>query len=405
MSDRLADQMAFARVFIDARDAVEEEYYADLARAKSPAELRRQYLTSMAKPLLGRALGGPVEFYDTWGRIMRHAWLSLSFGVYDAGHRALPDPVTRLAAAQVNTVDLAWEPALATASGDLLLVDVGTGRGNSAARLALAHPTARVVTLTLSPEQAEVARRITARLGVGHRVEVRVADVLDPSATVDLVGRADGVTAIEVVGHFPPDRLTGGFRAMAALLKPGAALTLMDPVLSRPGTLLHDFAARFTWRFRPATDYRDALRAAGLTDLRLTDLTESYRPSWRDTGTVMAARMDRLRAEFGPVLAHTWQRIFLHQAWPLGRTVHYARMTGYRPPSTDVEQCREECPVDGRHGTPDRRAAVRLARSADRRRQVGRATRVDQPPGEPRDIQVQSGHFVRDDHGRPRPAK
>ncbi|MEU4767415.1 hypothetical protein AB0H12_29570 [Actinosynnema sp. NPDC023794] len=78
MSDEVADQLAFARVFINARDAVEDEYYADLTRRYFPAELRRHYMTSMTKPLLGRALGGPVEFYDTWGRIMRHAWLSLS---------------------------------------------------------------------------------------------------------------------------------------------------------------------------------------------------------------------------------------------------------------------------------------------------------------------------------------
>ncbi|MFB9908846.1 SAM-dependent methyltransferase [Allokutzneria oryzae] len=331
MSDQLADQLTFASAFTAARDAVEEEYYADLARGHSAAELRRHYLTSMAKPLLGRAIGGPVEFYDTWGRLMRHAWLSLSFGVYGAEHRALPDPATRLAAAQVNTVDLAWEPALAAAPAQPLLVDVGTGRGNSAARLALAHPAARVVTLTLSPEQAEIARRITTRLGVADRVEVRVADVLDATATADLVGRADGVTAIEVAGHFPEERTADGFRAMAALLKPGAPLTLMDPVLNRPASLVHDFAGLFTWRFRPATDYRDALRAAGLTGLRLTDLSEAYWPSWRDTGAVMGARIDRLRAEFGAVLAHTWQRVFQHQAWPLGRTVHYARMTGYRP--------------------------------------------------------------------------
>ena len=327
----MQDQLVFAREFIEARDAVEEEYYADLFRRHSPAELRRHYLTSMAKPLLGRAIGGPVEFYDTWGRIMRHAWLSLSFGVYGDEHRALRDPATRLAAAQVNTVDLAWEPALAAAPKEPLLVDVGTGRGNSAARLALAHPTARVVTLTLSPEQAEIARRIAARLGVADRVEVRVADVLDATTTADLVGRADGVTAIEVAGHFPEERTADGFRAMAALLKPGAPLTLMDPVLDRPGSLVHDFAGLFTWRFRPATHYRDALRTAGLTGLRLTDLSEAYWPSWRDTGTVMAARMDRLRAEFGPVLAHAWQRIFQYRAWPLGRTVHYARMTGYAP--------------------------------------------------------------------------
>ncbi|MCP2273916.1 SAM-dependent methyltransferase [Actinokineospora diospyrosa] len=331
MGGRLEGQMVFARTFVEVRDLVEDKYYAGLSRRYSAGQLRRRYVLSMVKPLLGRALDSPVEFYDTWGRLMRHAWLSLSFGLYDAEHRALPDPATRLAAAQVNTVDLAWEPAMAIAPGRPLLVDVGTGRGNSVARLALAHPGARLVTLTLSPEQAEITRRITTRLGIADRVDIRVADVLDPAATADLVGRADGVTAIEVAGHFPADRTVEGFQAMAALLKPGAPLTLMDPVLARPATLLHDFAALYTWRFRPATDYQDALRAAGLTRLTLTDFTDAYRPTWGDTGTVLAARMDRLRAEFGTVLAHTWQRIFQHQAWPLGRTVHYARMTGYRP--------------------------------------------------------------------------
>ncbi|MEU4767414.1 class I SAM-dependent methyltransferase [Actinosynnema sp. NPDC023794] len=196
------------------------------------------------------------------------------------------------------------------ASAAPLPVDVGTGRGNSAARLALAHPAARVVTLTLSPEQAEITRRITTRLGVADRVDVRVDDILDPAATADLVGQADGVTAIEVVGHFPPDRLADGLRTMAALLKPGAPLTLVEPVLNRPGSRVHDFAALFTWRFRPATDCRDALRTAGLNGLRLTDLTKAYWPSRRDIGAVMAVRLDRLRTEFGPVLAHTWQRIF-----------------------------------------------------------------------------------------------
>jgi len=130
--------------------------------------------------------------------------LSISIGVYDSEIHAVPDTARRLILAQVNTVDTTWRPAvsrLADLGGKGLIVEVGTGRGNSVARLATLLPEARIVSITISPEQHEIVRELVRELGLTN-VEVRRGDIFDPTVTADLVGQADAVGAIEVILHF-----------------------------------------------------------------------------------------------------------------------------------------------------------------------------------------------------------
>jgi release factor glutamine methyltransferase len=69
-------------------------------------------------------------------------------------------------------------------------LDVGTGSGCIALALAAENPFVRLVATDVSAAAVEVARRNAARLGLGERVDVRRADLLDdlpPQQRFDLI--------------------------------------------------------------------------------------------------------------------------------------------------------------------------------------------------------------------------
>ncbi len=228
----LRGKLEFADWFIPARDGVEAQRYAVSDEHTSPGERARTFLGAVVDPMLGRPVRDAEQFYQTYGRLMRWAWLSISLGIYDDEIQRIEDAARRLIAAQVHTVDTAWRPAmtrLAHQGQDALIVEVGTGQGNSIARLAQLFPRARIVSITVSPEQQEVVQGLVTRLGL-KSVEVRLGDIFDPAVTSDLVRKADAVGAIEVALHFPHNQKTDGIQRMARLLKPGAPLSTLTNV-------------------------------------------------------------------------------------------------------------------------------------------------------------------------------
>ncbi|MBZ0277342.1 MAG: class I SAM-dependent methyltransferase, partial [Anaerolineae bacterium] len=223
----------FARQFVAARDKVEAVYYAEADRSMTAGQRTSKFLGALFNPIIGRPVKDAAHFYETFGRLMRQAWLSVSVGIYNGDIDAISEPATRLHTAQVNTIDLAWRPTVSTIPADGLIVEIGTGRGNSVARLARLFPQARIVTITISPEQKAIADKVVAELGLTN-VEIRCGDIFDPSVTDDLVGQADAVGAIEVTGHFPHERKGEGIGMFARMLKPGATLSLLDSALRQP---------------------------------------------------------------------------------------------------------------------------------------------------------------------------
>ena len=79
-----------------------------------------------------------------------------------------------------------------------LALELGTYCGYGALRIAIVAPAARVVSVELSPANAEVARRIWDHAGVGDRVSCVVGTVGDGGVTLDRLQADHGCTAAAV---------------------------------------------------------------------------------------------------------------------------------------------------------------------------------------------------------------
>ena len=81
--------------------------------------------------------------------------------------------------------------AVATNGAAVTVVDVCTGSGNLALALAHHEPAARVFAADLSAEAVDLARRNAVHLGLEHRVELRVGDLLEPFNQPQFHGQVD----------------------------------------------------------------------------------------------------------------------------------------------------------------------------------------------------------------------
>jgi cyclopropane-fatty-acyl-phospholipid synthase len=106
---------------------------------------------------------------------------------------------------------------LALKEGDRVL-DVGCGWGSFPLWAATKHG-ASVVGITLSPPQAEKARRRAEEAGVADRVEIRVMDYRDLAGE-----RFDAIASIGMVEHVGEEQIDVYASALAGLLEPGGRL-------------------------------------------------------------------------------------------------------------------------------------------------------------------------------------
>jgi len=98
------------------------------------------------------------------------------------------------------------------------VLDVGCGWGSFSLWAADRHGV-RVVGITLSPPQAEEARRRAEAAGVADRVDIRVMDYRDLAGE-----RFDAIASIGMVEHVGAEQIDVYARTLAGLLKPGGRL-------------------------------------------------------------------------------------------------------------------------------------------------------------------------------------
>jgi cyclopropane-fatty-acyl-phospholipid synthase len=127
-------------------------------------------------------------------------------------------------AAGAQTLEGAQEEKLETVARKLALkegdrvLDVGCGWGSFPLWAATKHG-ASVVGITLSPPQAERARRRAEEAGVADRVEIRVMDYRDLGGE-----RFDAIASIGMVEHVGEEQIDVYARTLAGLLEPGGRL-------------------------------------------------------------------------------------------------------------------------------------------------------------------------------------
>ncbi len=125
-----------------------------------------------------------------------------------------------------ETLEQAQEEKLDTVARKLDLkegervLDVGCGWGAFPLRAATRYG-ASVLGITLSPPQAEEARRRAEEAGVADRVEVRVMDYRDLAASGE---RFDAIASIGMVEHVGEEQIDVYAHTLAGLLEPGGRL-------------------------------------------------------------------------------------------------------------------------------------------------------------------------------------
>ncbi len=118
------------------------------------------------------------------------------------------------------------DAAVATAKPSLIL-ELGTYCGYSALRMAVAAPSARIVSIEFSAANAAIARRILDHAGVADRVTVVVGTLGDGGATIaalrDQHGFGDGNVDLVFIDHAKEAYLPDLERILEqAWLRPGA---------------------------------------------------------------------------------------------------------------------------------------------------------------------------------------
>ena len=144
----------------------------------------------------------------------------------DDGHQS-PDATMTLVEAQAAKHDLICRKLGLDRGPGMRLLDVGCGWGSMAIHAAT-HYGARVVGITISDAQADLARKRVAAAGVSDQVEIRLQDYRDLHGE-----RFDAISSIGMFEHVGGERTAEYFDTLRALLGPGGRL--LNHAISSPG--------------------------------------------------------------------------------------------------------------------------------------------------------------------------
>jgi cyclopropane-fatty-acyl-phospholipid synthase len=192
------------------------------------------------------------------------------------------------------------------------LLDVGCGWGSLALRAAARHGT-RVVGVTLSSSQADLARRRVAEAGLSDRVEIRLQDYRDVAD-----GPYDAVCSIGMAEHVGRDQLPGYAGRLLALLRPGGRL-LHHAIARGPaagpdlGPDQRSFLTRYVFpdgELQPLATHVQVLEEAGFEVRDVEGLREHYALTCRAWVSNLERRWEDAVRLSSPGRARVW-RLYL----------------------------------------------------------------------------------------------
>jgi cyclopropane-fatty-acyl-phospholipid synthase len=214
---------------------------------------------------------------------------------------------------------------------DERVLDVGCGWGGFVLHAARHHGV-RAVGITLSPSQAELARRRVAEAGLEDRVEIRIADYRDLGGE-----RFDAIASIGMVEHVGASQIDVYAAQLAGLLEPGGRLLNHGIARLRHGEAeAGPFSERYVFPDAAPLHISRvilALERAGIEPLHVEGLREDY----AETLSHWIERLDANRAQAealaGPERVRVW-RLYLRAARNGFRTgfTSIFQILGARPP-------------------------------------------------------------------------
>ncbi|HET7397080.1 MAG TPA: cyclopropane-fatty-acyl-phospholipid synthase family protein [Intrasporangium sp.] len=192
------------------------------------------------------------------------------------------------------------------------LLDVGCGWGSFVLHAARHHGV-RAVGVTVSQEQARLARERVAAAGLADRVEIRLQDYREVTD-----GPYDAIASIGMAEHVGLAHLPTYAERLHALLAPGGRL-LNHAIARRPGPPGHPRGNRTSFIDRyvfpdgelvPLATMVDALETAGLEVRHVESLREHYADTLRAWVANLERDWDRACALSSPGRARVW-RLYL----------------------------------------------------------------------------------------------
>lgn len=275
-----------------------------------PAPLRRlRGLWVSARPAADRnthdgARTNVQRHYDLSNDLFS-AFLDPTLTYSSAVFSAFPARFESLARAQHRKIDRLLD--LAGVGEGTRLLEIGTGWGELALRAATRG--ARVTTLTLSAEQAALARERIAAAGLADRVDVQLRDYRD------VRGVYDAVISVEMIEAVGAEYWPAYFSALRRALAPGGRIALQAITMGHQQMLrtaaTHTFISKYVFP-GGLIPSREALAehsaAAGLRTLADDGFGEHYAETlrlWRERFTGNRAVVTGLG--FDPVFQRMWE--------------------------------------------------------------------------------------------------
>jgi cyclopropane-fatty-acyl-phospholipid synthase len=204
------------------------------------------------------------------------------------------------------------------------LLDVGCGWGSFAIHAARAHGV-QVTGITLSPSQAELARRRVSEAGLDGQVEIRVADYRRLPAE-----SFDAIASIGMSEHVGASQIDVYAESLFALLRPGGlllnhAIAGLDP----DDEPLQDlFSTRYVFpdgETLPLSRVQLALERAGFHTQHVEGFREDYSVTLRHWAERLDRDLERAEALAGAERTRVW-RLYLRAArhgFDIGLTAVY----------------------------------------------------------------------------------
>ncbi len=168
------------------------------------------------------------------------------------------------------------------------LLDVGCGWGSFAIHAAK-HYGVTVTGVTLSPSQAELARRKVVEAGCSEQVEIRVADYRELPG-----GSFDAIASIGMSEHVGESQIDRYAKSLHGLLRPGGvllnhAIAALDPEYD---SLEDEFSMRYVFPDGEALSLSRVQLALERTGLHI-DHVEGFREDYARTLRDWTARLDK----------------------------------------------------------------------------------------------------------------